>query len=173
MNRGSQPAGVLPIRAQTPGLVDPAVTDANAATTVCRGAAYTSTVRPPQSYTAALKVQQIASYHYADRRTADYEEDHLVPLEVGGAPKDPRNLWPQPHAVTAADGHPAGSREKDAFEDYENFLLCHARASRRITLAQAQRPFLTDWYAAYVAAGRPADPYHHQPAPSPSASSTH
>lgn len=26
----------------------------------------------------------------------DYHVDHLVPLCVGGAPKDPRNLWPQP-----------------------------------------------------------------------------
>jgi hypothetical protein len=27
---------------------------------------------------------------------ASYEEDHLVPLELGGDPTDPRNLWPEP-----------------------------------------------------------------------------
>jgi hypothetical protein len=25
----------------------------------------------------------------------DYEEDHLISLELGGAPRDPKNLWPQ------------------------------------------------------------------------------
>ncbi len=29
---------------------------------------------------------------------SDYEEDHLIPLELGGAPKNPKNLWPEPHA---------------------------------------------------------------------------
>jgi hypothetical protein len=28
----------------------------------------------------------------------DYEYDHLVPLELGGADNDPRNLWPEPGA---------------------------------------------------------------------------
>lgn len=27
-----------------------------------------------------------------------YEEDHFIPLELGGAPKNPKNLWPEPHA---------------------------------------------------------------------------
>jgi len=27
-----------------------------------------------------------------------YEEDHFVPLELGGAPKNPKNLWPEPHS---------------------------------------------------------------------------
>jgi len=27
---------------------------------------------------------------------AAYEEDHFIPLELGGAPRDPGNLWPQP-----------------------------------------------------------------------------
>jgi hypothetical protein len=25
-----------------------------------------------------------------------YEEDHLIPLELGGHPTSPRNLWPEP-----------------------------------------------------------------------------
>jgi len=29
---------------------------------------------------------------------SDYEEDHLIPLELGGAPKNPKNLWPEPHS---------------------------------------------------------------------------
>jgi len=27
---------------------------------------------------------------------ADYQEDHLISLELGGDPTDPRNLWPEP-----------------------------------------------------------------------------
>ncbi len=46
-------------------------------------------------------------YGYADRNPAHYQEDHLVPLELGGAPRDPRNLWPQPNDGDAArrNGH--------------------------------------------------------------------
>ena len=29
---------------------------------------------------------------------SDYEEDHLIPLELGGAPRNPKNLWPEPRA---------------------------------------------------------------------------
>lgn len=83
-----------PDYSQPPGAVNPAVTQANISTTICvRG--WTATVRPSLSYTAALKRQMIR-----DRRlpgtTADYELDHYVPLEIGGHPTDPRNLWPQP-----------------------------------------------------------------------------
>ena len=28
---------------------------------------------------------------------SDYQEDHLVSLELGGHPTDPRNLWPEPY----------------------------------------------------------------------------
>jgi hypothetical protein len=55
-------------------------------------------VRPPQQYTHALKRQQIREFGYADGKLGDYEEDHLVPLGLGGAPYDPRNLWPEPRA---------------------------------------------------------------------------
>jgi hypothetical protein len=26
-----------------------------------------------------------------------YQEDHLISLELGGDPTDPRNLWPEPY----------------------------------------------------------------------------
>jgi hypothetical protein len=32
--------------------------------------------------------------------TADYEEDHLVPLELGGSPTATTNLWPEPYSGT-------------------------------------------------------------------------
>jgi hypothetical protein len=73
------------------------VTQANIHTTICR-AGYTATVRPPTSYTTHLKILQLAADpRYVNRDPSDYEEDHAISLELGGDPKDPRNLWPEPH----------------------------------------------------------------------------
>src|SRR5664279_6067090 len=56
-----------------------------------------ATIRPPaSSYTNALKRQQIVAYGYPDTDPRGYEEDHLIALELGGAPSDQRNLWPEP-----------------------------------------------------------------------------
>ena len=74
----------------TPGALNPAATQAALATTVCKPG-WASSVRPPAAYTAALKLVQIVEYGYADRNPSDYQEDHLVPLELGGAPRDKRN----------------------------------------------------------------------------------
>src|ERR1700730_16865578 len=82
----------LPIRALTPGLTDPRVTQNNIKTTICVSG-YTATVRPPVSYTNQLKADQLKDpkYHDADHTMAHYEEDHLIPLELGGRPTDPKN----------------------------------------------------------------------------------
>lgn len=53
-------------------------------------------MRPPEQFTYELKRRQILEYGYNDRRLRDYEEDHLIPLDLGGAPRDPRNFWPEP-----------------------------------------------------------------------------
>jgi hypothetical protein len=58
--------------------------------------------------------------------TADYQEDHLVSLELGGHPTDPRNLWPEPY--------PRAS-EMDAIENDLNERVC----SGELTLDEAQR----------------------------------
>jgi hypothetical protein len=57
---------------------------------------WTKTIRPPASYTDALKVKQMQEYHETGGPSG-YEEDHLIPLELGGAPRNPKNLWPEPH----------------------------------------------------------------------------
>jgi len=51
---------------------------------------------PPENYTHELKIEQIREYGYSDINLRDYEEDHLIPLELGGNPTDPKNLWPEP-----------------------------------------------------------------------------
>jgi hypothetical protein len=72
----------------TPGAINSGVTQANIKSTICvRG--YTKTIRPPARYTTALKRQQIKQYGFSDKKLSDYEEDHLVSLELGGHPTDP------------------------------------------------------------------------------------
>src|SRR5690348_8627785 len=85
----------LPDPTCQPGDYNPDVTQSTIDSTICVSG-WTATVRPPASYTNALKVKQIAEYGYSDTSTADYEEDHLVPLELGGAPRSEQNLWPEP-----------------------------------------------------------------------------
>jgi hypothetical protein len=92
-------------------------------------------------YTEELKRQQIHTFGYDHRRLSHYEEDHLIPLGLGGAPADPRNLWPEPRI--APDGWGAG--RKDEVEFALNQLVC----SGRLPLREAQRAIATNWIAAY------------------------
>ena len=143
-------ASVDPNPGLTPGVTDPAVSQATIGSTVCVSG-YTQTVRPPSSYTSALKISQIAQYGYADTNPADYEEDHLISLELGGSPRDPRNLWPERWTITASDGEPAGARVKDHFENYLHAQVC----SGALLLVAAQGQIATDWFGAWIADGRP------------------
>jgi hypothetical protein len=129
---------------QTPGATNPAVTQATIGNTICVSG-WTATIRPPSSYTTALKRTQIVAYGYTDTNLAAYEEDHLISLEIGGAPKDPANLWPEPYTVSLPDGTPVGARVKDQLENKLKSLVC----SRSITLATAQRLIATDWISAW------------------------
>jgi hypothetical protein len=128
----------------TPGATNPAITQADIGSTICVSG-WTATIRPPSSYTTALKRTGIVAYGYTDTNLADYEEDHLISLEIGGAPADAANLWPEPYTVSLADGTPIGARVKDQIENKLKSLVC----SRNITLATAQRLIATDWIAAW------------------------
>jgi hypothetical protein len=79
----------------TPGASNPAVTQASIKKTICVSG-WTATMRPSTSYTNALKTKQMVQY-LETGSPSDYEEDHLIPLELGGSPRSPRNLWPEPH----------------------------------------------------------------------------
>jgi hypothetical protein len=134
------PAGFLPNAKRTPGVTNPAVTQANIRRTICVSG-YTKTVRPPASFTTALKRNQLAS-GYAYRgvmATSYYEEDHLISLELGGAPRDPKNLWPEPY------NGPYGARTKDQVENKLHDMVC----SGAMALRTAQHLEATNWYAAY------------------------
>ena len=92
-------------------------------------------------YTEELKRRQIREYGYADRRLRSYEEDHLIPIGIGGSPDDHRNLWPEPRET--ADGWNAD--RKDELEAVLPRLVC----ARQVSLREAQRAIATDWISAY------------------------
>jgi hypothetical protein len=140
----------LPDPKRTPGSINPNVTEDNLATTICmRG--WTATIRPPSAYTGALKLAQIVEYGYADRSPSHYQEDHLVPLELGGAPRDPANLWPEPNDILLSDGTEIGSGAKDNLEDDLHRRVC----AGTMTLGDAQRLIAGDWIAAWIDSGKP------------------
>jgi hypothetical protein len=70
----------------------------------------------------------------------NFEEDHLIPLELGGHPTDPKNLWPEPYASNT------GARVKDKLENALYELVCNGS----VTLKTAQKAMATNWYTAYL-----------------------
>lgn len=124
--------GQLPDPRCTPGSTDPAVTQANIHSTICRSG-YTKTVRPPESQTERLKYD-VAYPAYGTPQSERTELDHEVPLELGGS-NDATNLWPE---------YPPSPNPKDAVED----TLNHAVADGMVTLAAAQDAIAANWMTA-------------------------
>ncbi|HEY4897680.1 MAG TPA: hypothetical protein VII01_16540 [Solirubrobacteraceae bacterium] len=124
----------------TPGTLNPAVTQASIATTICR-AGWTATVRPPELITNREKRASMEAYGDGSA-TSGYEYDHDVALELGGAVNDARNLWPEPDYPTRAGFY---LNPKDRLERALNRRVCRGQ----MTLAQAQRLIATDWVAAF------------------------
>ena len=100
----------IPILNARPAPSIPEITQDNIRQTICNPRWTTRSVRPAVSYTNRLKVEQIREYAYSDPSVKDYEEDHFIPLELGGNPADPKNLWPEPFETSIPDG---GAHAKD------------------------------------------------------------
>jgi hypothetical protein len=109
---------------RSPGVLNPDVTQSNINSTICV-LGWTKTIRPPTSYTNALKAKQMREYGVGGG-PSEYQEDHLISLELGGHPTDPRNLWPEPY--------PRAS-EVDSIENNLNAKVC----ARELSLDDAQR----------------------------------
>ncbi len=123
----------LPDRRCTPGAIRSGVSLAR----ICRYG-YSRSVRPPESYTEALKLSQMRAYGLSGSASA-YEEDHIVPLALGGAPYDPANLWPQPR------GGPDNAYDKDRLEAWAARMAC----AGRMPSSALQREMAADWTALY------------------------
>jgi hypothetical protein len=91
---------------------------------------------------------------------ACYEEAHLIPLEDGGDPTNPKNLWPEPYYTKVGwvimDAH-----QKDVVEAFIHDEICYGipnskktsamPATTSITLKRGQEILAGDWYACYEA----------------------
>jgi len=124
--------GQLPDPRCTPGSVDPAVTQPDIYSTICKSG-YTKTVRPPEAQTGKFKFQ-VAYPAYGDPHSEKTELDHLVSLELGGS-NDATNLWPET---------PPTPNPKDKVENALNRAVC----SGRVTLTAAQNAIAANWMTA-------------------------
>ena len=126
---GAAAGAVVADPLRTPGVLNPDVTQATIRSTICVHG-WTRTVRPPVEYTNALKAKQMSRYGETGP-LSDYQEDHLISLELGGHPTDPRNLWPEPYPRASA---------VDQIENELNAKVCDGRLS--LDDAQAQESAL-------------------------------
>lgn len=132
-NSACHARGSLPDSNCTPGATDPRVTQDNIHQTICVSG-YSKSVRPSSSITSSMKKISMQQYGFTDS-SSNYEYDHLISLELGGAPADTKNLWPEP------GGSP---NPKDKVENKLHSLVC----AGSMALAEAQRRIATDWTTA-------------------------
>jgi hypothetical protein len=113
--------------------LNPAVTQATIEATIC-SPGWTKTVRPSPRYTNRIKIKLIRELEIPEELLVGFELDHRIPLVLGGAPSDERNLELQPWDEAG---------EKDRIE------VCLSRAVRAgtITLDEARRRIWADWRA--------------------------
>jgi hypothetical protein len=81
----------------------------------------------------------MAAYGVESQPPTDFELDHLISLELGGAPADVANLWPEPFSG-ATNAH-----QKDAVENFLHDQVCR----NAMPLADAQRQIGTDWLSVF------------------------
>ena len=184
------PADIYPDPAITPGAANPQVTQQNIKDNICNRHWSTKLIRPPAEYTSRLKRKQLREYgdtvHQARAQLinpntgkvdttrcvahsdnpACYEEDHLIPLEDGGHPTDPRNLFPEPYN-THVGGVIMGAHQKDVVEGFIHDEICYGipnskknsyiPATASVTLKRGQEILAGDWYACYesIKKGKP------------------
>lgn len=129
-------ASILPPRG-TPGAIDTAITQSNIETTICRPG-YARAARPSYALTGPLKRRLMQSQHPGEA-LADYELDHLIPISLGGAPVDMRDLWLQPRRGRA------NASDKNVLA----YVLWRLVCEHRISLEIAQREISRDWTKAY------------------------
>lgn len=123
----SRPAPRTAVQTADPeGATDPRVTQATIEQTIC-APGWSEDVRPPESYTEPIKRQLVAA---RGGSLSDYELDHIIPLELGGAPASTANLqlqlWPD-------------ARAKDHYENAYHAAVC----SGSMSLADARERMAT------------------------------
>ena len=113
--------------------INAAVTQETIATTIC-APGWTKTIRPSARYTAAIKIKLIRELEIPEELLGDFKLDHRIPLALGGAPPEPRNLELQPWDEAG---------EKDRIETCLSRAVCVGT----IPLDEARRRIWADWRA--------------------------
>jgi hypothetical protein len=131
----------LPDKHCTPGATNQAVTQTTIGKTICvKG--WTQTIRPSSSVTRTIKIEREIAYGIPAPHPKPYgkeELDHLISLELGGAPAAIANLWPEP--LDGKDGY----KQKDTLENRLKRLVC----AHELLLKTAQKAIAGNWVAAY------------------------
>jgi hypothetical protein len=147
----SNRAALLP-PPETPGAIDPAISQANIDATICRPG-YARAARPAYAITGPLKRRMMDAQHPGERM-ADYELDHLIPISIGGAPLNKRDLWLQPRQGQANAG------DKNVLA----YVLWRLVCTHQVPLQTAQHDISRDWTRAYQLYATPENiaKYHFQ-----------
>jgi len=93
----------------------------------------------------ALAVDGYENRTASDKTPSHYEEDHLISLELGGNPRDPKSLWPEMWGTPGTPLTSRGPKAKDAVENELHKEVC----AGMLTLQEAQQIIVTDWFKYY------------------------
>jgi hypothetical protein len=118
--------------------LNPDVRQATIQQTVCV-AGYTASVRPATSYTNGVKVRLLRQQGLPVASSGEYELDHLIPLALGGHPRNLANLTLQPWVGEN------GAKTKDRLERRLQILVC----AGKLPLDAARREIYQDWRTAF------------------------
>jgi hypothetical protein len=110
------------------------VTQETIGETICH-AGYAKQVRPGTVYTNGVKQKLMRQQGIPLERAGDYELDHVVPLTLGGNPRQLSNLMLQPWE----GDH--GAKVKDKLEVRLKSAVCRGRMSLR----EAQSCIAENW----------------------------
>ena len=127
------PTAVVPMEVLNPN-VRPETIDQ----TICV-AGYTASVRPATSYTNGVKIKLLRESGVEAANASKYELDHIIPLAVGGHPRNLKNL-----ILQSWDGED-GAKKKDRLEKRLQQLVC----SKQLGLRDAQAAIYGDWQNTY------------------------
>lgn len=128
---------IRPNPALTPGVVNPQATK----NVICQPN-YTAGVdaqgNKVRDVPDSLK-QKVFDLYNVDRTSDNFEVDHLISLELGGA-NDIKNLWPQSYTTQPYNAH-----KKDDLENKLKASICAGTISQ----SDAQKAIASDWISAY------------------------
>lgn len=130
----------LPLLSATPGVRSPAVTQSNLHSTIC-SRNYVARITPSSTFLETVEKEELHGAYANDSRLAasKYQENYLIPLQLGGSPTAIGNMWPMVRSYRW-DAH-----RKHDVEHALNRLVCRGQ----LTLADAQRIIVTNWIVAY------------------------